>query len=99
MSSLRQEIEDELKRTRLDKTRLYELLLKIVDGGAGGSGGVGPAGPAGPTGPHGPPGTLVPLANASASVFLRKPHPHPRLRLLSRKLLLRRRLPHPPKYI
>ena len=75
MSSLRQEIEDELKRTRLDKTRLYELLLKIVDGGAGGSGGVGPAGPAGPTGPHGPPGPRLRLL--SRKLLLRRRLPHP----------------------
>ena len=49
MDSLRNEIEDELKRTRLDKTRLYNLLLKIVDSG-GGTGPVGPAGPQGPVG-------------------------------------------------
>ena len=50
MDSLRNEIEDELKRTRLDKTRLYNLLLKIVESG----GGTGPEGPAGPQGPVGP---------------------------------------------
>jgi hypothetical protein len=45
MDSIRKEIEDELKRTRLDKTRLYTLLLKVVDNcGAGGPGGVGPQG-------------------------------------------------------
>jgi hypothetical protein len=49
MESLRKEIQDEMKRTRLDKGRLYDLLLKIVDGGVGGGEGVqGPAGPAGP---------------------------------------------------
>ena len=31
--SLRKEIEDEMQRTRLDKTRLYDLLLKIIDAG------------------------------------------------------------------
>ena len=51
---LRKEIEDEMQRTRLDKTRLYELILKIVDSGAGGGGSQGPAGPAGPAGPVGP---------------------------------------------
>lgn len=57
MDSLRIEIEDELKRTRLDKTRLYSLLLKLIDNcGTGGAGGVGPKGPAGPTGPTGPAG-------------------------------------------
>jgi hypothetical protein len=49
MDTLRKEIEQELKRTRLDKGRLYGLLLKIIDNaGAGGPGGVGPQGPAGP---------------------------------------------------
>lgn len=75
MSSLRQEIEDELKRTRLDKTRLYELLLKIVDGGAGGSGGVGPAGPAGPTGPHGPPGPPGPAGECKCKCVSKEAAP------------------------
>ena len=52
MESLRKEIQDEMKRTRLDKDRLYDLLLKIVDIGAT----QGPAGPAGPEGPAGPVG-------------------------------------------
>jgi len=57
MESIRKEIEDELKRTRLDKTRLYNLLLKIIDGGVGGGEGAqGPAGPRGPAGPAGPAG-------------------------------------------
>ena len=58
MNPLLKEIEEEMKRTRLDKTRLFDLLLKIVDNGGGGSGpgGVGPAGPAGPQGPSGPQG-------------------------------------------
>ena len=59
--SLRKEIEDEMQRTRLDKTRLFDLLLKIVDqGGSGGKGSEGPTGPTGPTGPHGPPGPQGP---------------------------------------
>ena len=49
MNPLRKELEDELKRTRLDKTRLYEFLIRLVDGGVGG-GGSGEAGPAGPAG-------------------------------------------------
>ena len=54
MESLRKEIEQEMKRTRLDKARLYDLLLKIIDnGGSGGAGGAGPQGPAGPAGPAG----------------------------------------------
>ena len=31
MNPLLKEIEDEMKRTRLDKTRLYGLLTKIVE--------------------------------------------------------------------
>lgn len=54
MDSIRKEIEDELKRTRLDKTRLYSLLLKIIDTpGMGESGPIGPRGPQGPQGPQG----------------------------------------------
>ena len=57
MESLRKEIQDEMNRTRLDKTRLYELLLKIVgESSAGSAGAEGPAGPAGPVGPVGPVG-------------------------------------------
>ena len=53
MDSLRKEIESELVRTRLDKTRLYTLLLKLIDNCGGGSGGAGPAGPQGVPGPVG----------------------------------------------
>ena len=53
MESLRKEIQDEMKRTRLDKDRLYNLLLKIVDGGEAVQGSAGPAGPQGPAGPAG----------------------------------------------
>jgi len=57
MDSLRTEIENEMKRAHLDKTRLYGLLLKIVDAsGAGSPGPVGPQGPVGPAGPAGPQG-------------------------------------------
>jgi hypothetical protein len=45
MNPLIKDIEDELKRTRLDKTRLYGLLTKIIENSGGGSGGSGPAGP------------------------------------------------------
>jgi hypothetical protein len=62
MESIRKEIEDELKRTRLDKTRLYNLLLKIIDGGVGG--GEGAQGPAGPRGPAGPAGAQGPAGPA-----------------------------------
>ena len=47
---LRREIEDEMRRTRLDKARLYDLLLKIVDTSVGGEASAGPQGPAGPAG-------------------------------------------------
>ena len=50
---LRREIEDEMRRTRLDKARLYDLLLKIVDTSVGGEASAGPQGPAGPAGPAG----------------------------------------------
>ena len=36
MTSLREEIEAELKHVRLDKTALYNILLKMVDQGVGG---------------------------------------------------------------
>ena len=62
MDALRKELEAELTRTRLDKTRLYTLLLKMIDncGGGGGTGSQGPAGPAGPTGARGPAGPAGP---------------------------------------
>lgn len=66
MTTLREEIEAELKHIRLDKSALYNILLKIVDQGVGGgssapglpgpAGPPGPPGPAGPAGPQGPPG-------------------------------------------
>ena len=43
---LRREIEDEMKRSRLDKGRILDLLLKIVDSGVGSEASEGPAGPA-----------------------------------------------------
>ena len=65
MDALRKEIDDEIKRTRLDKTRLYDLLSKIIDQcGGGGAGSVGPAGPPGPAGPRGPAGPPGPGASA-----------------------------------
>ena len=61
MESIRKEIEQEMKRTRLDKGRLYDLLLKIIDNsGAGGVGPQGPPGPAGPAGVKGPSGPAGP---------------------------------------
>ena len=61
METLRKEIEQEMMRVRIDKGRLFDLLLKIVDNcGAGGSGSVGPAGPPGPAGPRGVQGVAGP---------------------------------------
>ena len=57
---LRREIEDEMKRSRLDKGRILDLLLKIVDSGVGSEASEGPAGPTGPAGPAGPVGPMGP---------------------------------------
>ena len=65
MNPLLKDIEDELKRTRLDKGRLYSILTKIVQECSGGSGGVGPAGPAGPAGPRGATGVTGPTGPAA----------------------------------
>jgi hypothetical protein len=59
------EINDELRRTRLDKTRLYNLLLRVVEyaevsEAANSRGPPGPRGPAGPAGPAGPRGDMGP---------------------------------------
>ena len=54
MDSLRKEIEEELKRTRIDKSRIYYAITKLIDQvelGGSGSGSEGPAGPPGPVGP------------------------------------------------
>jgi hypothetical protein len=69
MDALRKEVELEIKRTRLDKGRLYDLLLKIIDNvgtGTGGSGSQGPAGPAGPAGPRGATGPAGPQGPAGS---------------------------------
>ena len=57
MDSLRKEIQDEMTRSRLDKTRLYELMDKIVSAMASGTGREGPSGPRGPAGAEGPAGS------------------------------------------
>jgi hypothetical protein len=68
MDSLKEELEQEMARSRVDKTALYQTLLKMVEligesGGAsqvagpkgpkGDPGVPGPSGPAGPAGPAG----------------------------------------------
>lgn len=72
MNPLIKDIEDELKRTRLDKTRLYGLLTKIIENSGGGSGGSGPAGPAGPVGPAGPAGPTGPAGPIATPVVAKK---------------------------
>jgi len=71
MTTLREEIEAELKHVRLDKSALYNILLKILDqGGDGGSGSPGlpgPAGPPGPVGPQGPPGAKGPKGDSATT--------------------------------
>ena len=63
METLRKEIEQEMMRVRIDKGRLFDLLLKIVDNcGAGGSGSVGSVGSVGPAGPRGVQGVAGPEA-------------------------------------
>ena len=64
MEALKDEIRVEMNNVRVDKKKLYDLLLKMVDNCGGGSvsvvegppGPPGPAGPAGPEGPQGPQG-------------------------------------------
>ena len=81
MNPLRKELEDELKRTRLDKTRLYDFLIKLVDGGVGvggGSGEAGPAGPRGAAGATGPAGSIGPAGPAGVSTSVKAtPTPTP----------------------
>ena len=80
MESIRTEIEQELKRTRLDKTRLYGLLLRMIDtngvgatghrsvaGSPGPAGPVGPVGARGPAGPQGPAGPAGPAGECKCA--------------------------------
>jgi hypothetical protein len=57
MDDLKNEIRDEMNNVRIDKKKLYDLLLKMVDK-CGGEASVvaGPPGPQGPPGPAGPAG-------------------------------------------
>jgi len=66
MSSLREEIIQEMTNPRVDKKRLFDLLLKIVDNG-GGAGGVGPQGPPGPPGPAGERGPAGPAGKCATT--------------------------------
>jgi hypothetical protein len=67
MSSLREEIIQEMTNPRVDKKRLFDILLKIVD--SGGADGVGPQGPPGPPGPAGPAGERGPVGPAGKSAI------------------------------
>ena len=61
MESLKQEIQQEMGRARIDKDRLYGILLKMIDSvGEGAQGPAGPAGPQGPKGDQGPAGPQGP---------------------------------------
>ena len=59
MEALKDEIREEMNNIRVDKKKLYDLLLKMVDNCGGGSATVveGPPGPQGPEGPQGPTGS------------------------------------------
>jgi len=77
MDSLRTEIETELKRTRLDKTRLYSLLLNIIDTCGGSAQGAGPVGPAGPAGPKGATGPACKCVSKESTTTAPAPAPAP----------------------
>ena len=69
MEALKEEIRVEMNSVRVDKKKLYGIILKMVDSCGGGAGTVvegppgpqGPAGPAGTTGPAGPAGPVGPV--------------------------------------
>ena len=91
MSSLRQEIEDEMTHVRLDKTKLYTLLGKMLDQcelGGGGSVATGPPGPPGPPGPTGPPGPAGPRGeNSTGSPVAAAPKAAPKKAAPKKKAL------------
>lgn len=60
MEALKEEIRVEMNSVRVDKKKLYGIILKMVDSCGGGAGTVveGPPGPQGPTGPAGPAGPV-----------------------------------------
>lgn len=63
MEALKEEIRVEMNSVRVDKKKLYGIILKMVDSCGGGAGTVveGPPGPQGPTGPAGPAGPAGPV--------------------------------------
>ena len=66
MEALKEEIRVEMNSVRIDKKKLYGIILKMLDSCGGGAGTVveGPPGPQGPTGPAGPTGTTGPAGPA-----------------------------------
>ena len=62
MEAIRQEIAQELERPRIDRDRLYGILMSLTQlvettaANASGNGVAGPRGPPGPEGPQGPRG-------------------------------------------
>lgn len=66
MEALKEEIRVEMNSVRVDKKKLYGIILKMLDSCGGGAGTVveGPPGPQGPTGPAGPTGTTGPAGPA-----------------------------------
>jgi hypothetical protein len=81
MDSIKEEIQQELKKTKIVKADLYNLLAKIADelvGGNGAEGKQGPRGmpgepgPTGPTGPAGPPGECKCKSTAPAAAAPKK---------------------------
>lgn len=67
MEALREEICVEMNSVRVDKKKLYGILLKMVDNCGGGTATVveGPPGPQGPVGPPGPVGPVGPKSSTA----------------------------------
>lgn len=76
MEALKEEIRVEMNSVRVDKKKLYGIILKMLDSCGGGAGTVvegppgpqGPTGPAGTTGPAGPAGPVGPVGPKSPTV-------------------------------
>lgn len=67
MEALKEEIRVEMNSVRVDKKKLYGILLKMVDNCGGGTATV-VEGPPGPQGPVGPPGPVGPVGPKSPTV-------------------------------
>ena len=73
MEALKEEIRVEMNSVRVDKKKLYGIILKMLDSCGGGAGTVvegppGPQGPTGTTGPAGPAGPVGPVGPKSPTV-------------------------------